>query len=84
MDYVGCPVVSLAGRDKGFYFCVIGADGEHLLLADGRHRRIDNPKRKKLKHLLFIDAAAYSGPLTNKAVWAYLRDIRNSNGQVST
>lgn len=84
MDYKGRPVMSLAGRDKDGYFCVIGTEGEHLLLADGRHRKVDHPKRKKLKHLLFIDAAAYSGMLTNKAVWAYLRDIKNGNGHVST
>ena len=35
---VGQIVRSLAGHDKQGLFCVIGAQGEHLLLADGKRR----------------------------------------------
>jgi len=43
-------VRSVNGRDEGKLFFVIGFDGEYVLLADGRGRRIEKPKRKKLKH----------------------------------
>jgi ribosomal protein L14E/L6E/L27E len=46
-------VISLNGRDKGKAFFVIGTEELYALLCDGKSRRIDRPKRKKLKHLRF-------------------------------
>ena len=43
-------VVSNAGRDAGSLFYVLETEGEYLLLADGKGRRIEKPKRKKRKH----------------------------------
>ena len=43
-------VVSTAGRDAGNLFYVLEADGAWLLLADGKGRTIEKPKRKKRKH----------------------------------
>lgn len=44
-------VISLNGRDAGKRFVVIGAEDEYVLLADGKGRKIDKPKRKKVKHI---------------------------------
>ena len=44
-------VISLNGRDKGKRFLVIGSDDEFALLADGKGRRLEKPKRKKNKHI---------------------------------
>ena len=44
-------VRSLAGHDKGELFCVMDTDGEFLLLADGKHRKVESPKRKRVKHV---------------------------------
>ena len=44
-------VVSKAGRDKEKWFYVIGEDQEFLLLANGKDRPLDKPKRKKRKHV---------------------------------
>lgn len=46
-------VVSLAGRDAGSLFYVLDVDGNYALLANGKTRKLENPKRKKLKHLRF-------------------------------
>ena len=43
-------VVSTAGRDTGNLFYVLEADDTWLLLADGKGRTIEKPKRKKRKH----------------------------------
>ena len=43
-------VVSTAGRDAGELFYVLEADEVWLLLADGKGRTIEKPKRKKRKH----------------------------------
>ena len=44
-------VVSTAGRDQGKLFYVIGTDPVYLLLANGKDRTMDKPKRKKRKHV---------------------------------
>ena len=44
-------VLSLAGRDKGMLFYVVDVEEGYVLLADGKGRRLENPKRKKLKHV---------------------------------
>jgi len=53
---LGQVVFSKAGRDTGRKFVIVGiADDEHVLIADGDLRKIENPKKKKLKHLSFED-----------------------------
>ena len=44
-------VVSTAGRDQGRLYFVVGTDPEYLLLANGKDRTLDKPKRKKRKHV---------------------------------
>ena len=44
-------VVTTAGRDQGTYFYVIQEDAQYLLLANGKDRPLDKPKRKKRKHV---------------------------------
>ena len=44
-------VVSTAGRDQGKLFYVIGTDPVYLMLANGKDRTLDKPKRKKRKHV---------------------------------
>ena len=44
-------VISTAGRDKDELFYVIGEEKEFLLLANGKDRPLDRPKRKKRKHV---------------------------------
>jgi len=48
----GQLVKSRAGRDKGRLFIVIGiADDQYVTIADGDLRRVEKPKRKKIRHL---------------------------------
>ena len=44
-------VVSTAGRDQGKLFYVIGTDPVYLILANGKDRTLEKPKRKKRKHI---------------------------------
>lgn len=44
-------VIALNGRDKGKHFFVVEMEDIYAFLSDGKSRRIDKPKRKKLKHL---------------------------------
>lgn len=47
-------VRSDAGRDRGKLFYVLNVEGDYLLLADGKSRRVESPKRKKCRHVLFV------------------------------
>ena len=47
----GSIVRSIAGRDKGGLFIVLAREGEYVFLANGELRKVDRPKRKKLKHV---------------------------------
>ena len=49
-------VRSDAGRDKGKLFVVLAVEGEYLLLADGKSRKVESPKLKKRRHVLFVAA----------------------------
>jgi ribosomal protein L14E/L6E/L27E len=79
---VGRIVRSTAGRDKGRLFLVIGvADEEHLLIADGDLRKLEKPKKKKLKHLT-ATAAECECPEIDKLRNSSVRKlIQNANGK---
>ena len=49
----GQIVLSKAGRDKGKKFIIITVDKEngYAYVVDGKLRKVENPKKKKLKHL---------------------------------
>ena len=49
--HISDVVESLNGRDKGKLFFVLGIEEGYAVIADGKGRRIEKPKRKKLKHL---------------------------------
>jgi len=46
-------VTSLNGRDAGKRFIVIAVENEYALIANGKGRRFEKPKRKKIKHLKY-------------------------------
>jgi len=50
----GDVVRSHAGRDRESYFFVLDVVGGYALLADGKLRRVESPKRKNLRHIAFI------------------------------
>ncbi len=55
MDIARSDIVkSTAGRDKGKPFFVLETEGDFLLLADGKTRKLERPKRKKRKHTAFL------------------------------
>ena len=53
MDIVKANIVkSTAGREKGELFFVLATEGDFLLLADGKLRPVERPKRKRRKHVV--------------------------------
>lgn len=55
-DLIGRIVLSKAGRDKNHLYIVTGiVDEQYVLLTNGSTKLISNPKKKKVRHLNFLD-----------------------------
>jgi len=73
-------VISLNGRDAGKRFIVISKEENYSLIADGKNRRYEKPKRKKNKHLKLESKAGASieekltgnGKITNNEIRRFL------------
>ncbi len=47
----GCVVRSLAGKDRDRLLVAVALDGQAILLADGKERPLERPKRKNVRHV---------------------------------
>lgn len=63
---VGRIVRSAAGRDKGKFLVVVAADDEFVMVADGKERKLQNLKRKRLKHVKFTNTVIDMTDITDK------------------
>ncbi len=78
----GTVVISKRGHDRGDCLAVIEViDENYVLIADGKNRKIEKPKKKKVKHLKKVgDIGALTEerkrgglPLTDNFIRAALR-----------
>lgn len=61
----GQVVISKAGRDKGRKFIILKKiDRDYVYIADGCLRKVEKPKKKKIKHLKIVNIT--SNTLRNK------------------
>lgn len=51
----GKVVRATSGRDAGGYYIVVGSKNDRILIADGKRRKLETPKRKNCRHLLVTD-----------------------------
>lgn len=89
-DVLGFMVLSKSGRDVNRHFLVIDIiDKEYVYIADGDLRKIEKPKKKKLKHLCFTDTIAQEirklliagDKVSNSKVKSFLRS-KDTNKEV--
>ena len=80
---IGSVVIALSGRDKGKAFAVIGESDNAFIIANGRARTIECPKKKNKKH---VEQSGYSiseeakaklneKTLTNRALYREIKSI---------
>ena len=81
-EYVGLALAA-AGHDRGTLYLVLREEGDRVLLADGKLRKLDRPKKKNRKHVIFLPEGlteAVSGklrsPLTDAALRRALAEAR--------
>ena len=76
MDFEkGMVVRAKAGRDKGKFLVILEIQGGYALIADGRRRRVEHPKRKKLIHLAPTKTVHQGSLETNPKIKKILREF---------
>ena len=89
---VGDIVLAVAGRDSERLFLVVGIlDENYVYIADGKSRKADFPKKKKIKHIKLVKKAGddfiqslnlKNGKFTNvvlrKIISKYAAEVKNS------
>lgn len=79
MYRIGDLVISKSGRDKGRKLVVTGiTDENYVLIADGDLRKVENPKRKKLKHLQYAGTSSYTDNMTDSQLKKMLKENSES------
>ncbi len=51
----GAFAKSKTGHDSGQIYVIINCDDEYAYLVNGKTKPLEKPKKKKLKHIQFID-----------------------------
>ena len=58
-DYIGRVVCSKSGRDEGRSFIIVGIiNNDYVYISDGDLRRVEKPKKKKIRHLDITNISA--------------------------
>ena len=65
-NLTGTVVLATAGRDQEGLFFVVSQSEDHVLLANGKRRKISHPKRKSIKHLCPVDMNGFDHPAIGK------------------
>ncbi|MGN8914490.1 RNA-binding protein [Anaerofustis butyriciformans] len=82
---IGDLVLSKAGRDKASFLIVVGVlDDKMVFLADGKSRKIEKPKLKKIKHIskinvkstLICDKIKYNEKIPNALIRKEIERIK--------
>ena len=74
---LGQVVYSKAGRDNGKIFIITGLiDADYVYVCDGDLRRVENPKKKKVKHLVITEN------IINSITQKFSTDVRVTNAEV--
>lgn len=78
----GQVVRSICGRDKGCFLTVIGTEGPCLLVADGKRRPLERPKKKKPFHVAATGTVLEEPALqTNRQIRSALRPFGERAGK---
>ncbi len=75
----GSVVRAKAGRDKDGFFVVIKTDGAYAYIADGRRRKVENPKKKKFIHLQATNTVVDISVVTNRKIRENLRNFTEAS-----
>ena len=73
---VGMIVKAKAGRDKEGFFVVVKNEKGWVYIADGKRRKVENPKKKNPIHLSVTNTVLSGSTDTNRNIRKALKDFR--------
>lgn len=76
----GSIVRAKAGRDKNNFFVVLETNGTYAQIADGKRRKVEKPKTKKIIHLAETKTVVDGSIKTNPQVKRILKEFIDKNG----
>lgn len=79
----GLVVKSMAGRDQGRYFVAVAAQDRFVFIADGKEHRLENPKRKNVKHISPTAHSIDITDMTNKKLKKLLSELTTQGPEKS-
>lgn len=80
----GAIVMAIAGREKGEIFLILNVDENNAYIVNGQTRTIENPKKKRKKHLHLLCKSNLTGldipldQLTNAHLKKFLNNYSKS------
>lgn len=88
---IGGFAVPKAGHDKGKLYVIVGYEDGKYLLADGRVRTLEKPRKKQKKHLEFLHIqAGIKGLLSgencsvqNEEIKRAIKQLRAAGGHIN-
>lgn len=83
-NLIGRACISKAGHDKEEYFLIINQEQNFVYLTDGKLRNLENPKKKKIKHVELLEKRSEeirsklenSEKVTNLEVREFLEEVK--------
>lgn len=79
----GSVIISSAGHDKGRFMLVVGADGGWIFVADGKERKLLNPKKKNIRHIRPTSSSIELEGLTDKRLRQTLNTMSGKSAHVT-
>lgn len=76
----GMVVQAKAGKEQNGFYLVTALEGHFALLADGKHRPLEKPKRKNLRHIAPTNIVWETEGLTNRELRRRLQDFASKGG----
>ncbi len=73
----GQIVASKAGHDAGRFFAAVKISDGYIYLADGKERKLNNPKKKNIKHIAKTETVVKI-PETDKQLRKLLNSFRRA------
>lgn len=72
----GFAAISLKGHDTGRKYVIIkAASADFVLCCDGKYRKLDNPKLKRLKHIKLIERVSLTEETKDSDLRKILKNI---------
>ena len=78
----GLVVRVIAGHDAGRFCVIVGSEEGFCMIADGKHRKLSQPKKKNIRHLaptaMYLDLDEV---LTDRQLRRSLWKLNNDHGE---